>query len=142
MNQESRHFFVQAPAGRARLARRGFDADDHVAEKFPALVAVIPFQQRKRQHVGCRWLATMLGIQRRDFVVRRQRNREFRIGVANLPKRADRARAEQAGVDAGELSRSRRQRESNRHPSFESVTLPAAGWLGAAAARPFSEAAA
>jgi len=44
------------------------------------------------------------------------------LGVADLSECTNRTRPEQAGVEPGELSRSRRQRESNRHSSSESVT--------------------
>ncbi len=52
MNQEPRHFLVQAPMGRPRLASRGFDSDNHIAQKLPSVVAVITFEQRKCQDVG------------------------------------------------------------------------------------------
>ena len=141
MNQESRHFFLQAPMGRPRLASRGFDPDDHIAEKLPTVVAVLTFEQRKRQDVGRGTLSPVLGIQRRNLVVQHDRNREFRIRLTDLSEHANRARSEQAGVDPGELSRSRRQRESNRHSSSESVTFRAACCLGASSARPFDESA-
>ena len=119
MNQESRHFFFQTPMGRPRLASCGFDPDDHIAEKLPAV----------------------LGIQRRNLVVQHNRNREFRIRLTDLSEHANRARPEQAGVEPGELSRPRRQRESNRHSPSEFVTLRAACCLAAPAVRPFGESA-
>ena len=122
MNQESRHFFPQAPMGRPRLASRGFDPDHHIAEKLPAVAAVLTFEQRKRQDIGRGTLSPVLEIQRRNFVVQHDRNREFRSRVADLSECANRTRPEQAGIEPGKLSRSRRQRESNRHSSSESVT--------------------
>ncbi len=101
MNQESRHFFLQAPMGRPRLAGRGFDPDDDIAEKLPTVVAVLTFEQRKRQDVGRGTLSPVLGIQRRNLVVRRNGNRELRSRVADLSEHANRARSEQAGVDPG-----------------------------------------
>jgi hypothetical protein len=83
----------------------------------------------------------VLEIQRRNFVVQHNRNREFRSRVTNLSERANRARPEQAGVEPGELSRSRRQRESNRHSSSEFVTGRAAFWAEAFSARPFFDSA-
>jgi len=139
MNQEPRHFFLQAPMGRPRLASCGFDPDDHIAEKLPTVVAVLAFEQRKRQDVGRGTLSPVLGIQRRNLVVQRNGNRELRSRVADLSEHANRARSEQAGVDRGELSRSRRQRESNRHSSSESVTFRAAGCLRAFSVRLFTE---
>ncbi len=79
MNQESRHYFVQAAMGRPRLASRGFDRDDHIAEELSTLVAVLTFEQRKRQHVGRGSLSPVLEIQRSNFVVQHDRNREFRF---------------------------------------------------------------
>ena len=101
MNQESRHFFLQAPMGRPRLASRGFDPDDHIAEKLPTVVAVLTFEQRKRQDVGRGTLSPVLGIQRRNLVVQHDRNREFRIRLTDLSEHANCARSEQAGVDPG-----------------------------------------
>jgi len=101
MNQESRHFCVQAPMGRPRLASRGFDPDDHIAEKLPSLVAVLTFEQRKRQHVGRGTLPPVLGIQRGNLVVQDDRNRELRIRLTDLSERAGCARSEQTGVDPG-----------------------------------------
>jgi hypothetical protein len=83
----------------------------------------------------------VLEIQRRNFVVQHDRNREFRIRLADLSERVNRARSEQAGVKPWELSRSRRQRESNRHSPSASVTLRAARCLGAPSARPFGKSA-
>ena len=141
MNQESRHFFFQTPMGRPRLASCGFDPDDHIAEKLPAVIAVLTFEQGKRQDVGCGTLPAVLGIQRRNLVVQHDRDREFRIRLTDLSEHANRARPEQAGVESGELLRSRRQRESNRHSPSESGTLRAACCLEAPAARPFGESA-
>ena len=137
MNQESRHFFLQAAMGHTGLAGRGFDPDDHIAEKLPTVVAVLTFEQRKRQDVGRGSLSPVLEIQRRNLVVQHDRNREFRIRPTDLPEHANRARPEQARVEPGELSRSRRQRESNRHSPSESVTLRSACCLGTPSARPF-----
>ena len=139
MNQESRHFFVKAPAGRPRLTSRGLDSNDHVAEKLSALVAVLTLQQRKRQDVGRRALAPVLEIQRLDLVVRHDCDREFRIRLTDLFERSGCARPEQVGIERGELSRSRRQRESNRHSSLEPVALRAACFLWASSIRPVVE---
>jgi hypothetical protein len=87
--------------GRPRLASRGFDPDDHIAEKLPTMVAVLTFEQRKRQDVGRGRLSPVLGIQLRNFVVQHDRNREFRIRLTDLSEHANRARSEQAGVDPG-----------------------------------------
>ena len=54
MNQESRHFFPQTPMGRPRLASRGFDSDDHIAEQLSTVIAVLTFEQGKRQDIGMR----------------------------------------------------------------------------------------
>ena len=101
MNQESRHYFFQTAMGRPRLASRGLDPDDHVAEKFPTVFAVGAFEQRKRQNVGRTALSPVLGIQRCNFVVEYERNREFRIRLTDLSERANGARSEQAGIDLG-----------------------------------------
>ena len=101
MNQESRHFCVQAPMGRPRLASRGFDPDDHIAEKLPAPVAVLTFEQRKRQDVGRGTLPPVLGIQRRNLAVQHDRDRELRSRLAEFSEYADCARSEQAAVDPG-----------------------------------------
>ena len=101
MNQELRHFFVQAPMGHPRLASRGLDSDDHIAEKFAALIAVRTFEQRKRQHVGREMHSPVLGIQRRDLVVQYDRDRKFRIRLTHLFEHANGTRPEQARVDPG-----------------------------------------
>jgi len=101
MNQESRHFCVHAPMSRPRLASRGFDPDDHIAEKLPTLVAVLPFDQRKRQDIGRGTLSPVLEIQRRNLVVQHDRDRELRIRLTDLSEHAGCARSEQAGVDPG-----------------------------------------
>jgi len=139
MNQESRHFFTQAPMGRPRLASRGFDSNDHITQKLPSVGAVITFEQRKCQDVGRGTLAPVLGIQRRNLVVQNDRDREFRSRVANLSERADCARPKQAGVEPGGPSQSRRQRESNRHSSLESVRSRAACFRWVFPARPFTD---
>jgi len=101
MNQESRHFFFQTPMGRPRLASRGFDPDDHIAEKLPAVIAVLTFEQRKRQDVGCGTLPAVLGIQRRNLVVRHDRDGKFRFRLIDRLECADGLGSEQAGVDPG-----------------------------------------
>jgi hypothetical protein len=81
----------------------------------------------------------VLGIQRRNLVVQHDHDREFRYRLTDLFENAGCARPEQAGVEPGELSRSRRQRESNRHSSLESFTPRAACCLWASPARLFAE---
>ncbi len=101
MNQESRHFCVHAPMSRPRLASRGFDPDDHIAEKLPTLVAVLPFDQRKRQDIRRGTLSPVLEIQRRNFVVRHDRDGKFRFRLIDRLECADGLGSEQAGVDPG-----------------------------------------
>ena len=101
MNQESRHFFFQTPMGRPRLASRGFDPDDHIAEKLPAVIAVLTFEQGKRQDVGCGTLPAVLGIQRRNLVVQHDRDREFRCRLADLSEHAYGSGSEQTVIDPG-----------------------------------------
>jgi len=101
MNQESRHFFVQAPMGRPRLASRGFDPDHDIAEKFASLVVVLAFEQRKRKDVGRGTLSSVLRIQRRNFVVRHDRDGKLRFRLIDRLECADGLGSEQAGVDPG-----------------------------------------
>jgi hypothetical protein len=81
----------------------------------------------------------VLGIQRGNLVVRHDRNREFRFRPTDLSEHANRTRPEQAGIDLGQLSRSRWHRESNRHSSSESVALRTVWCLWASSARLFAE---
>ena len=66
------------------LARRAFHADDDIPEQFPAMPGALPFEERKRQHIGGALLPAPIPIEPPNRGIVHQGDRKLRRPMPDL----------------------------------------------------------